>query len=297
MRSFSTFSTALVALVALVAAAAAGGATSHAVALTATGPQPAQITVKWGDSVVFSNSDSVAHTLLIPRLSLTVELPPGGSHTQPFSGRRGTYPFRERIGNRAVEGVVTVEVSGTLGLKATPSSLTYGRPLTVAGTSPFAASPVALLFRTHGSGTWSPLRTVIPSASGAFSTSVPATKGGALMATAAEGQLRSSPVTFLVKPTLTVRPASQRVKAGSPVRLSVRVRPGGSVSSATLERFDAERKRWMRASTGRIAKSGLGTLSVPAEKGANRLRVLVPRSALTPGYEDVASKTVTVTGV
>lgn len=294
MRSFWTFVTALVAL---AAAAVAGGATSHGVALTATGPQPAQVTVKWGDSVVFSNPDSVAHTLLIPRLTVTVDVPPGGSHTQTFSGRRGTYPFRERIGNRSVEGVVTVEVSGTLALRATPASLTYGRRLTVTGTSPYSESPIALLFRTHGSGVWSPLRTVTPSASGAFSTSVAATKGGALMASAADGQLRSAPVSFLVKPTLTVRASSKRVKAGTTIKLSARVKPAGAVSSATLERYDAERKRWLRGSTGRITKSGTGTFSVRAEEGANRLRVVVPRSALAPGYQDVASKIVTVAGV
>lgn len=293
MRSFWTL---LTALAALVAVAAAGGATSHAVALTATGPQPAQVTVKWGDSVVFSNSDSTPHTLLIPRLGVTVDLGSGASHTQAFTGRRGTYPFRERIGNRSAEGVVTVDVSGTLALKAAPTNLTYGRPLQVTGTSPYAESPVALLFRTHGSGTWSPLRTVTPSAAGGFSASVPFAKGGALMATVAEGQLRSAPVAFLVKPTLTVRAASRRVKAGSPIKLAARIRPGGAVSSATLERYDAERKRWLRASTARIAKTGVGSFSLRAEKGANRLRVIVPRSALTPGYAEVASKTVTVTG-
>ena len=57
---------AVLGLVALGTAGYALGA-GASISLTADGPQPETVTVNWGDTVVYSNADSVEHAIRIPR--------------------------------------------------------------------------------------------------------------------------------------------------------------------------------------------------------------------------------------
>ena len=70
----------------LAVAGLAVGATEHQVTLTATAIQPANAQVGWGDTIVFTNTDSAQHTLLIPRLQLTKEIPAGSDLDAPLRG-------------------------------------------------------------------------------------------------------------------------------------------------------------------------------------------------------------------
>ena len=84
--------------------------------LTAAGPQPATVTVRWGETVVFSNRDSEPHAIEVPRETFTSEaIPPGGTLEYVFDGRAGVYIVRQ-LGSRVRQGRVVVEVDGTVTL-------------------------------------------------------------------------------------------------------------------------------------------------------------------------------------
>lgn len=272
------------------------GATQHSISLTGAGPQPAALKIGWGDAVVFTNTDTVARTLLIPRLEVTTTLEPGSTFSQTFEGREGTYPFRLQIGNRASPGTITLEVAGQVRLAASPMVVAYGNRVRVTGTSPYGDSAVKLEVRSAGQGVWAPLAELKADGTGAFAGSLPLTRGGAIRATVAADQLRSSHVTVGVRPLLSIRATPRRTAAGRFVKVAAQLRPAGAADSATLERFDTRRKSWTRIRTARVGRSGNASFSLRATKGDTRLRVVVSRSAVKPGYVPVATKAIRIVG-
>ena len=119
---------------------------------------------------------------------------------------------------------------------------------------------------------------------------------GSILATVADGQLRSTAVTVSVQPLLSAVATPRRTEVGRFVKLRARLRPGAAASSANLERYDTERKRWLRLRTARVPGTGVAVFSFRATKGPVRYRVVVPRASVRPGFLPVTSKTVTVVG-
>jgi plastocyanin len=281
---------------AVVAVFAAGVALAAAttVSLGSDGPQPATVTIQWGDTVTFRNDDTRPHGITIPRVVQQSPLiQPGGTWTRVFDGRAGNYGYRQTEG-RAHLGSVMVELKGKVTLKAVPVTVAYGKRVTFSGEA-LAGHEVKLeQLVAADSGQWEQVVTLTAGADGRWTTSLVPKLGARFRATAAAGQLRAQAVSIRVQPTVSlVRPAGAR--KGRIVTVRGRILPAGSATSADLERYDPDRRRWVREDRRKVAANGTVAFRWEAVKGRSQLRVQVQRYALRPGFEPVASKPVAVT--
>jgi plastocyanin len=284
----------VVALASLFTAGVALAVATATVSITEDGPQPATVTIQWGDTVVFKNDGERAHGITIPRVVQQSPLiQPGGTWTRVFDGRAGNYGYRQTEG-RAHLGAIMVELKGKVTMKASPSTVAYGKRVMFSGEG-IAGHAVKLeQLVAADSGQWVEVETVTAGSDGKWATSLVPKLGARFRATAAAGQLRAQAVSIRVQPTLSlVRPAG--AKKGKTVTVRGRVLPAGSATAADLERYDAARRRWVREDRRKVARNGSVAFKWKAVKGRSQLRVQVQRYALKPGFEPVASKPVAVT--
>jgi plastocyanin len=269
-------------------------AATTTVTLGAAGPQPATVTVQWGDTVAFHNGGERALGITIPRVALASPIiGPGTSWSRVFDGRTGNYLFRQTEG-RGFLGTVIVELKGSVTMKATPPTVVYGGRVTLSGQA-LAGHAVKLeQVIAADAGQWDEVVSVTAGADGKWSTSLAPKLGARFRATAAAGQLRSPAVSVRVQPAVTLlRPA--RLKKGAVATIRGRVLPAGSASVADLERYDTVRRRWVREDRRTVTRAGTVAFRWKAVKGRSRLRVQLQRYGMKPGYDPVASKPTTVT--
>lgn len=269
-------------------------AATTTVTLGASGPQPATVTVQWGDTVAFHNGGDRALGVTIPRVAVSSPIiGPGASWSRAFDGRTGNYLFRQTEG-RGFLGTVVVELKGSVTMKATPGTVVYGGRVSLAGQAlPGHAVKVEQLIAAE-SGQWEEVVAVTAGADGKWSTSLVPKLGARFRATAAAGQLRSPAVSLRVQPAVRlVRPA--RLKTGAVVTIRGRILPAGSATAADLERYDTVRRRWVREDRRTVTRAGAVAFRWKAVKGRSRLRVQIQRYGVKPGFDPVTSPPVAVT--
>jgi hypothetical protein len=178
-------------------------------------------------------------------------------------------------------------------MKATPSTIAFGRRVSFTGTAlPNQAVKLEQLVAAD-SGQWQQVAIVNADAEGKWSHALVPKLGARFRATAAAGQLRSQAVSVRVQPKLSLATPA-RVRSGQVAILRGRVLPAGSAIAADLERYDAERRRWVRVDRRKVARSGTVSFRWKAVKGRSQLRLQVQRYGLKPGFEPVASKPIAV---
>ena len=323
-------------LFALLATAglALGGAVT--VTLGQSGPLPANIAVSWGDTVTFSNTDSVEHGLLFtkrsPRSGTATTtsptttttptgttptttttpaniIPPGGAFVGVFDGQKGKYPYKELVTvktktgtkQKSFPGTVIVTVAGTITMKASPRSVVYGTPVTFSGRTTLLGFPVSLESR-EPDDEWGDVTTLTPGADGTFSGSYTPEIGASYRVTAAAGQLVSNRTKVAVKPRLDIRASSKRARANHRVRVTVTVEPEeDAVRTVQLMRsYDPKHPtqvRWKSLMSKAVDDEGVAVFTVRALAGKSLLRAQVSRLGLEPGYAAATSSVVAVTGV
>jgi plastocyanin len=287
-------------VIAVLAALAAGGfavAATTSITLGSSGPQPATVTVAWGDTVAFTNADAEAHAVTIPRVSaVSPSIPPGGSWPFVFDGADGNYSFRQ-LGRRQYVGTIFVQVGGQVALRSVPPTITFGGTAVLRGTMPYGGTAVVISHRLTGEeAEWADLETVTAEPDGSFSLRVRPEIASRYRATVAAGQLRSSPVAVGVMPRIALTATPRRTTAGRPVTIRATITPASSATRADLMRYDPTRKRWSRLDRRRVDARGRVSFRFPAERGSRRLRVALVRVGLKPGFDNSLSRTVTVTG-
>jgi plastocyanin len=287
------------AVLGLVALGTAGYAlaASTSISLTADGPQPETVTVNWGDTVVYSNSDSVEHAIRIPRAEVTTpSIPPGGTFEQKYEGRGGNYNFVQ-VGRRNHAGQVVVKVEGDVTLKGSAGTVLYGKPVTLSGTSAYPGHPVIVRGRDAGAGgDWKNVLEVVAADDGTYSGRIVPKVGARYQARAAADQLASKMVDVAVKPKVTIAVSRRTAPAGSTLTVTGRILPGAAVSHADLVGYDQRRKRWVTVATRPVAKTGKVVFRVKVEEGANRLKISFRRGSTTAGYTPAESRFVRVLG-
>lgn len=275
----------------------AGGialASVTAVGLGPSGPQPATVTVQWGDTVVFRNDDVRAHAVTIPRTGANSPLiAPGGTWTNAFDGRAGSYFFRQTEGGRGYVGSIIVQLTGTVTLASRPETVEFGKSVTFSGTAPRGHRVTLEHLRVASSGQWAEIVTVTAGADGTWSTPFVPKVSTRFRATAAAGQLRSAAVKVGVQPKVALlRPI--RARAGKVSSVRARVQPAVAAATADLERYDTNRRRWLLEDRRKVGAGGIVSFRWESEKGRSQLRVVLRRYALRPGFEPVESKPVIV---
>jgi plastocyanin len=267
------------AVVGALALGAAGFALAdtQTVSLSSDGPDPATITVAWGDTLEIQNDDSVGHGLTSRYPELKVDaIPAGQTYTTSLTNRTITYGYRQ-TGAKRYPGVVIVQFSGHVSLGARPVAVARGQAVRLKGVASRHHTPVLLELRAGTSTTWTRLKVVSSGSNGGFAATVRLQRGGKVRATIEAGRIRSAVVAVDVKPAISVSPRGGRIHA--------RVTPAGAASQLTLQ--CRTKGRWREISSR--ATSANGSVSFPAHGGT--VRVSARRRHLAAGYAPSSSRT------
>jgi len=299
-----------VSVAALVAALAGGarGSNSITVTLTAKGPQPKLITLNVGDSVTFTNSDTVNHSIVTktpagytPGGFVSDPIRPGQSYSVGL-GTAGQISYVQTGFGRSYSGKILVKPVGALTLATSEKTITYGASITIGGKSPIPSSTVLITSHSKGNssggggsggGSWQTVATVTAGSDGSFSTTVKPTSSTSYRAQTAPGQspsksevLTSSTITVTVMPQLTLRATGPRVvHQGKVITLTGQIVPADGSSTLTLIGYDVSRGSWTTVSTRPVGHlTGVATFHFTVPHGETSLRLTVSKSdRLQPG--------------
>lgn len=270
-----------------LAAAVAAGAKTVTVTITKNGYVPSSLTLAAGDTIQFTNSDTVAHQVEFkPTTGVTCAPNPlvlqpakSGSCTLRTAGKY-TYTDPNVHGN-TFRGTVTVtSAAETLTLGATPQIVVYGGKTTLSGalSTQQVGQNVDVLGTACGQTAASKATTVATTTGGAFSALVQP-----LNTTAYTAMLRSTSsqaVSVKVRPRLRLGKVAVK-------RYSLRVSAAQSFAGkyATFQRYNAALRRWvnvkrvlLRANSTGVAPTVITSVtfrsSVPARR---RVQVILPQ--------------------
>ena len=311
-----------VSVAALVAAlaGAARGSNSITVTLTANGPQPKLVTLNVGDSITFTNNDSVNHSIVTKS---PAGYTPGGFVSAPIRpgqiysvglGTAGSISYVQTGFGHSFSGKILVMPVGKLTLTTTQKSVIYGGTVTIEGRSPIPNAAVTVAARSKGksggnsgSGTsgssgkggWHSVATVTAGSDGSFITTLKPTSSASYRGQTSPTQnqskslvLTSSTITVAVMPQLTLRASGPRVvHQGKVVTLLGQIVPANGSSTLTLIGYDVTRRTWSTVSARSVAPStGIATFHFTVPHGETSLRLSVSKSDhLQPGLQQTTT--------
>jgi len=306
-------------MVVLLAAALAGVALAAqtSVSLTATGPQPQTLTVHVGDSITFTNNDTVNHSIVTKTPSgyapggfVSPVIRPGESYSVALNNP-GTISYAETgFGKQKGSGKIVVGVAGALTIAAAPKTIVYGTSITITGKSPLPGTNVVVAARGKGqhsgggNGGWTTVMTVPTAADGSYTATVTPTTSGTYRAqigstSKGSGQIVSPTVSVSVAPQLTLQATTKRiVHAGKSVTLVGKILPANGAHSLELLAYNASKRNWSRVATRTVSSAGAATFRYAVPYGQTALRVAVSKSdQLQSGLlKTVSKQTVVVRG-
>jgi plastocyanin len=244
---------ALIAITLLAAAGAAvdrawpATATSTAVTITKTGYKPTSVSIFVGDAVVFSNSDTVAHTVSFKQTTgfhctpATLLLQPNGTASCTFTSA-GRFDFSDPVSKgKNFRGTVTVLVNPTSSLAVRPRAVVFGGKTTISGTltDKQAGESLQVFALQCGATNASAVATITSTTGGAFTY-----QAQPLSRTAYSVRVKnsdSSTVTANVLPRLRLGKVARH-------RFTLHVSAAESFAGkiATFQRYSKTKRRWVK---------------------------------------------------
>jgi hypothetical protein len=279
---------------------AAGGGS---VSLTAAGPQPAAITVETGQTVTWTNGDSVTHTLASRSAGIVqTPLAPGARYERAFAAP-GVFAYRDTAAQSLRGSVIVIlpPIRGPLTLVARPATVWYGQRVVLAGRSPLASQAVTLEQHVRGVRGWRPVPSLpgalVASATGAFAVAalVPHVNTS-YRASAGGGRVVSREVAVSVRPRLALVSSARRAATGSMVRLRARLVPARAAARVALLRRSARRGGWVRHEI-RAVRRGVAVFRWRVRPGRTLLRAEPVDGKQARSYRFVPSVALAVAGV
>lgn len=157
------------AVVALVAAAPASTKTT-AVDISSVGFVPSSVTLQVGDSLTFTNKDTVNHQVVCQTCPFTSPvLKPGETFSFTFT-KAGKFTYVDPL-NKNKKGTATVQLApAAVSVTASPTTVSYGGTTTVSGTisTQQSGEKVDILAQACGESNAKVVATVTTAAGGAF---------------------------------------------------------------------------------------------------------------------------------
>jgi plastocyanin len=286
---------AFVAALAFAGFALSGGFT---VELGPSGPGPQTVTVGWGDTLAFVNTDTVAHGITSSRPELNMPtIAAGSTFTTIITGRTATYAYRQTGGGRSRPASIVSHVTGSVSLKASKSQLLYGQSVQLSGVASLPATPVSLQQRLRGQHGWKQLSLLESGDDGSYKTTYKPSVGAKYRTTIAGGQIVSKLASVTVTPKLTIASQAKKAKAGHKVTITSRLTPGNAGTQVTLLQCNTAKGAWKRVAGKRPSKSGGVTFYWAAEAGKNYLKTTVTRPDSAAGYVPPTSSEIQIVGI
>ena len=278
-------------------------AATQTVTISATGYKPTAVSITVGDTVVYANKDTVAHTVLFKQtIGLHCPAAPqfavaaGQSASCTFTNA-GKYNFSDPAHKGGkFQGTVTVVSSPTAGpLTLTPKVVVYGRKSTLAGTlaSEQSGQSVQIQGTECGTTTSKLLTTVTTTTGGKFSYAASPLKKTAYTA---KVKGSSSPAaTAEVQPRLQLKKIAKRHYT-----VSVSAAQSFAGKLATFQRYRSATKSWVKVKRVLLKANTTGvapTVVTSAKFGARikaklRVRVTFGSKQVGPCYAAGRSNTI-----
>lgn len=277
-----------VAVMALVIVGAAGAKTVM-VAITKNGYVPKTVTIAVGDTVQFTNSDTVAHQVVF-KTTTGVTCTPNPLVLQPAQtgsctfASPGTFTYSDpNVKGNTFRGTVTVTgqvPAPTLTLSATPRTVVYGGKITLTGTlsSHKVGEKVDVLATPCGQTAANKVTTVQTTTGGAYTAVVQPLKN--TVYTVKVKNTSSQAVTVKVRPRLRLRKVAAH-------RYSLRVFAAQSFAGkyGTFQRYNGTLGRWvkvrrvlLRANSTGIAPTVISSVSFRSPiRSRLKVRVILPQ--------------------
>ena len=278
----------LTAMLTLAAAPEALAATVN-VSITRAGFVPDTVNVRVGDTVTWTNNDTVTHQVVSTQCNFTSPvLAPGAAFSRTFT-TAGRCQYEDPLRRPRLRGTVNV-AAGPVGItvRAAPVTVTYGRSTTLSGQISSGATGERVTVQAQAcGGAFARVAEVTTTAGGAWTLVVKPVNN-----TTYRVQWRNASATLAVK----VRPLVRLRKLTSN-RWTLRVFAAQSFSGrvATFQRFNATTRRWVRLKL--LTLRSFGTAATPINpsrvSGANwrlrvrlrtRVRVILPQTQVGGCY-------------
>jgi plastocyanin len=286
-----------------LALAGAAGAKTVAVTITKNGYVPKAVLIAAGDTVQFTNSDTVAHQIVF-KTTTGVACVPSPLVLQPTQSGTCTFQTAGRfaysdpnVKGGSFRGTVTVSGAPpavTLTLAVKPQLLVYGARVTLSGTlsNQKVGENVEVLARPCGQSAAAKVSTVQTTTGGAFTAVVQPLKN--TVYTVKVKNTRSPAVAVKVRPRL-------RLRKLAPHRYSLRVFAAASFARkyATFQRYNGALGRWikvkrilLRANATGVPPTVISSVSFrSAIRPRLKVRVVLPQlqvgSCYRPGRSNV----------
>ncbi len=300
MRRFLITAGAVMALVFVGAA----GAKTVTVSITKNGYVPSAVTIAVGDTVQFTNSDTVAHQVTF-KSTTGVTCAPNPLVLQPAQSSActfaapGTFTYSDpNVRGNTFRGTVTVTgqaLAEAVTLTARPQILVYGSKVTLTGTlsNQKVGENVDVLATACGLTAATKVTTVQTTTGGAYSAVVTPLKN--TVYTVRVKNTSSKGVTVKVRPRL-------RLGKVAPQRYSLRVFAARSVAGkyGTLQRYNGTLRRWvnvkrvlLRANSTGVAPTVISSVSFRSTIPARlKIRVILPQLQVGSCYLPGISNTI-----
>lgn len=282
--------------------ARSASAASKTVKITKTGYSPASVSITAGDSVVFENDDTVAHTVSFKPAAgikcptaLPLAIAAGQSASCSFataSNIKFTDPANK---GKSFHGTISVAAPPDVSVKATPASTVYGRKVTLSGklASQQSGQTLQVMAQECGAATSTKVGNVSTTTGGAFSTTATPLKQTAY--TVKSKSSTSLAATVKVQPRLQLRKLARH-------RFSLKISAAQSFAGkyANFQRYNAKLKRWrgvkrvlLHASSKGIAPTVLTTARFRSKiKSKVRVRAVLKQTQVGSCYLAGKSNTI-----
>jgi plastocyanin len=288
-------------------AASTASAATQTITITTSGFVPMNLTIKVGDTIAFTNSDTSAHEVLFKATTgFTCTVKPlviQPTKTQSCTWTvAGSYPYSDpNQRDRNFRGTVTVDpnppvVVPTVSLATSATVVKYGNGVTLSGkTVPATAGTmVDILALASGETTYSKVASVATTNGGTYTVAVTPEIQTSYRAEFQSGTARV---------VSTVTAVQVRPRVGLVLRTVKGVRAYFTVRVTSSQTYEGnyvlvQRKnslgRWTTVKRTTLGAFSSDRFSVRIPNGTSRIRTLLPASQAGAGYLSSASRTIAV---